>query len=96
MRGFHHIFGVDLEEVAVRFYTLFVEPEGQPKTVYINFIRFCYVIKNMVDTLSEKCAILEFDFFNYYKNGSIKSLDIVNLISAYDQKKMGKIQEVYT
>jgi hypothetical protein len=31
IRGFDTVFGVDIEEVAIRFFKIFVEPPGKPK-----------------------------------------------------------------
>ena len=45
VRGFDSVFGVDVEEVAIRFFNLFVEPLGKPKMQKIDINRFYYVAK---------------------------------------------------
>jgi hypothetical protein len=31
LRGFDSVFGVDIEEIAIRFFNLFIEPPGKPR-----------------------------------------------------------------
>jgi len=40
VRGFCHMFGVPIEEVALRFFNLLIEPEGKTKVYKIDVLRF--------------------------------------------------------
>ena len=74
VKGFKFVFDIDSEEVAIRFYTLFVKPKGLPKMISIDFVRFCQVAKLI--TLDDEIAQLAFKFYDYDNNASIGSVDI--------------------
>jgi len=44
LRNFESVFGVNNEEVAIRFFRLFISPLGQPKMYKIDLCRWYFVI----------------------------------------------------
>jgi len=90
-RGFKYIFGIEMEEVAIRFYRMFVEPQGMPRMVYVDVYRFMAVTKMMCQANFEEIGALAFRFYDYDQNGSIGSVDILNFIRHLDQPKIAKI-----
>ena len=85
IRGFKFIFGIDIEEVAIRFYNLFTDPPGKTKKTNIDILRFLYVARMICETSKDESAALGFRFYDYNNNGSIGSVDIQNLIKDFDQ-----------
>jgi hypothetical protein len=53
VRNFESVFGVKNEEVAVRFFRLFIAPLGQLKMYKIDVCRWCFVIKHLTNNVSE-------------------------------------------
>ena len=93
VRGFDTVFGVDVEEVAIRFFNLFVEPLGKPKMLKIDINRFYYVVKQICDIESESLGhiAMAFRFYDYDNNKNIGSVDIVNLIKTLPANKINKV-----
>jgi hypothetical protein len=54
VKNFESVFKVENEEVAVRFFKLFIAPLGQPKTYKIDIMRWYFVIQNLCDNVSTK------------------------------------------
>jgi hypothetical protein len=52
-RGFDTVFGIDIEEVSIRFFNLFVEPQGKPKMTNIDILRFFYVVMQLCNLNSD-------------------------------------------
>lgn len=98
LRGFAATFGVDCEEVAIRFYKLFVVPPSQQiekkRVNKIDLIRFYEVVQQLCDRsnyASPQHIINAFKFYDYDGNNNIGSVDIVNLIKYLPSRKIEKI-----
>ena len=82
IKGFKAVFGIDNEEIAVRFYRLFVLPVNKHvKMDKISLLRFYYVVTLMCNLTHESRLYINlgFDFYDFDKNGNIGSVDIINL-----------------
>jgi hypothetical protein len=53
IRNFESVFGINNEEIAVRFFRLFIAPLGQPKMYKIDICRWYYVIQHLTDNVSK-------------------------------------------
>lgn len=92
IRGFKYVFGIDIEEVAIRFYNLFVDQTAVPKVYEIDVVQFFNTAIIMAD--DEKVAFKElgFKYYDYDSNGQIGSVDIVNFIKYLPYDKIKKIE----
>ena len=93
VKNFERVFGHDNEEVAIRFNELFVEPEGLPKMYNVDIFRFYHVMSTIfAQREGDKSDItfirIAFRFLDYDNNGSIGSVDILNLKKSFDQKEI--------
>ena len=95
INGFASVFNINLEEVAIRFYKLFVHPEGQNFMEKIDYFRFLHVVKLICMNDSEENMQIAFEFYDYDRNGSIGSVDISNIIKFLDYSKIEKISQRY-
>ena len=53
VRNFEGAFGIKNEEIAVRFFRLFVAPLGETKHYKIDIMRWFFVIQNLCDNVSD-------------------------------------------
>ena len=53
-RGFKTVFGVDIEEIHLRFFNMFVNPMGKPKMYKIDINRFYFVVQMICDCPENK------------------------------------------
>lgn len=97
LRGFQATFGIDCEEVAIRFYKLFLLPPHETpdkkRMKCVELLRFFEVINELIDKSSFGASQIPkaFKFYDYDDNESIGSVDIVNLIKYLPERKIEKI-----
>lgn len=99
VRNFESAFGIKNEEIAVRFFKLFMAPLGEPKLYHIDIMRWYFVIQNLCDNQNPKknpnYQKLAFNFFDYDSNGSIGSVDIHNLKKSLENCFTESISETF-
>lgn len=61
----------------------------------IDFVRFLFVIKSICSTKGDQNLKIAFAYYDYDSNGSIGSVDIINLIKHFDYQKIIKIDAIY-
>lgn len=97
LRGFQATFGIDCEEVAIRFYRLFLIPPSQTadkqKMKRVDLLQFFETVLKLTDRSNYGESLIQkaFKFYDYDEDGAIGSVDIVNLLRHLDQKKMEKV-----
>jgi hypothetical protein len=96
--GFKAVFGIDIEEISLRFYRLFIQPVHKTEQFYkIGIIRFFYTVAQICCTSHQERNYIRmgFDFYDYDSNGSIGSVDIINLYKYLSYDKLVKITNKY-
>lgn len=96
LRGFKAAFGIDIEEVAIRFYQLFVsEGEGKQRIYNIDLIQWLNIMKKICGSDKRGHEELGFRFYDYDRNGQVGSVDIVNFLKFLPYDKIKKIERKY-
>jgi len=94
LKGFSDVFGIDNEEIAIRFSILFIQPLSLPKEYKIDILRYFFVVKSICeerDKTGSNYLKLAFRFLDYDDNGNIGSVDILNLKKSLHVDQMDKI-----
>ena len=91
------MFGVNNDELALRFGMLFVEPPGLPKLNKIDIIRFYEVVNCIRDTGGKNTEYLKlaFRFMDYDNDGAIGSVDILKLRDSIAGDETEKIAQTF-
>lgn len=98
VRGFKPCFGIDIEEVALRFYRLFIQPVGKTKRLYkIGILRFYHTAAQLCSLHYPQKNYLKigFSFYDYDQNGNIGSVDIINMYKSLPAWKIAKVDRKY-
>ena len=95
IRGFKFVFGIDIEEVAIRFYNLFVDQEAVPRVYEIDVVQFFNTALTIANQDKISFKELGFKYYDYDSNGQIGSVDIVNFIKYLPYDKIKKIEQKY-
>lgn len=101
LRAFEAVFGIDCEEIAIRFYRLFYIPasetEDKKAIMNIDLLRFYEVVFQMSYKVKTRHPqiVKAFQFYDYDEDKHIGSVDILNLIKFLPEKKIDKIFKKY-